>query len=156
MTMVQRLLGPDDPTVKSIFGAKSPADLAADLVDKSGLKDLGVRKKLLDGGAAAINASKDPMILFAKRVDADARAVRKDFEDNVDAPLVKNFRPAGPGPVQAVRHIGRPGCDFTLRLSYGLVKGMTRRAAMSRPSPPWPAHSTVRPAPRRSSCRKAG
>jgi hypothetical protein len=124
---VQRLLGPDDPTVKTIFGAKSPGDLAAELVDKTGLKDLGVRKKLLDGGAAAILASKDPMILFAKLVDGDARAVRKDFEDNVDAPLVKNSGLLAQARFKLYGTSVDPDATFTLRLSYGSVKGYDQK-----------------------------
>jgi len=128
LTMVQRLLGPDDPTVKTIFGAKSPADLAADLVEKSTLKDLAVRKKLLEGGAAAIEASKDPMILFAKLVYADARAVRKDFEETVDAPLTKNSGLLAQARFKLYGTSVDPDATFTLRLSYGAVKGYDQKA----------------------------
>lgn len=127
LTMVQRLLGPDDPTVKTIFGAKSPADLAAELVDKSALKDPAVREKLLAGGSAAIEASKDPMILFAKLVDADARAVRKDFEDNVDAPLTKNSGLLAQARFKLYGTSVDPDATFTLRLSYGAVKGYDQK-----------------------------
>jgi len=127
LTMVQRLLGPDDATVKTIFGARSPTDLAADLVDKSTLKDPAAREKLLAGGAAAIEASKDPMILFAKLVDADARAVRKDFEDNVDAPLVKNSGLLAQARFKLYGTSVDPDATFTLRLSYGAVKGYDQK-----------------------------
>ena len=123
LTLLQRLLGPDDPAVKMIFGNKSPADLAADLVDKSTLKDKDVRKKLLEGGPAAIEASKDPMILFAKLVDADARTVRKDFEENVDAPLTKNSGLLAQARFKIYSTSVDPDATFTLRLSYGAVKG---------------------------------
>jgi hypothetical protein len=123
LTLLQRLLGPNDPTVKMIFGNKSPADLAADLVDKSALKDKDVRKKLLEGGPAAIEASKDPMILFAKLVDAEARAVRKDFEENVDAPLTKNSGLLAQARFKLYGTSVDPDATFTLRLSYGAVKG---------------------------------
>jgi len=106
-----------------IFGNKSPADLAADLVDKSALKDKDVRKKLLEGGPAAIEASKDPMILFAKLVDADARTVRKDFEENVDAPLTKNSGLLAQARFKLYGTSVDPDATFTLRLSYGAVKG---------------------------------
>ena len=127
LTVLQRLLGPDDPTVKMVFGNKSPADLAADLVDKSALKDKDVRKKLLEGGPAAIDASKDPMILFAKLVDADARAVRKDFEENVDAPLTKNSGLLAQARFKLYGTSVDPDATFTLRLSYGAVKGYDQK-----------------------------
>jgi len=128
LTVLQRLLGPDDPAVKMVFGNKSPADLAADLVDKSALKDLAVRKKLLEGGAAAIEASKDPMILFAKLVDADARAIRKDYEDNVDAPLTKNSGLLAQARFKLYGTSVDPDATFTLRLSYGSVKGYDQKS----------------------------
>ena len=127
LTVLQRLLGSDDPTVKMVFGNKSPADLAADLVDKSALKDKDVRKKLLDGGPAAIEASKDPMILFAKLVDGQARDVRKDFEENVDAPLTKNSGLLAQARFKIYSTSVDPDATFTLRLSYGSVKGYDQK-----------------------------
>ncbi|MDB5397418.1 MAG: serine protease, partial [Rhodospirillales bacterium] len=128
LTLVQRLLGPDDPTVKMIFGSKSPVDLAANLVDKTGLKDPAFRKKLLEGGAAAIAASNDPMIVFARQVDADARAVRKDFEENVDAPLIKNSSLLAQARFKLYGTSVDPDATFTLRLSYGAVKGYDQKS----------------------------
>jgi hypothetical protein len=123
LTLVQRLLGPDDPTVKDILGDKSPEQLAADLIDKTGLKDPALRQKLLEGGQAAIDASKDPMILFAKLVDAPARAIRKDYEDNVGAPLTKNSGLLAQARFKLYGASVYPDATFTLRLSYGAVKG---------------------------------
>jgi hypothetical protein len=127
LTMVQRLLGPDDPTVKAIFGDKSPADLAEQLVDKTSLKDPAVRAKLLEGGPAAIAASKDPMILFAKLVDPDSRAVRKDFEENIDAPMTKASSELAQARFKLYGSAVDPDATFTLRLSYGTVKGYDQK-----------------------------
>ena len=123
LTLLRRLLGPDDPAVKTIFGNRSPEDLADELIDKTGLKDPAVRKKLLDGGPAAIVASKDPLILFAKLVDPDARTVRKDYEDNVEAVLDKNSGLIAQARFKLYGTANYPDATFTLRLSYGAVKG---------------------------------
>ncbi|WP_253910580.1 S46 family peptidase, partial [Pyxidicoccus fallax] len=45
------------------------ADLARALVKGTKLGDVKVRKALLEGGKAAIDASKDPMIVFARQVE---------------------------------------------------------------------------------------
>jgi hypothetical protein len=127
LTVLQRLLGADDATVKKLLGNKSPDDLAAELVDKTTLKDLAVRQKLLEGGASAINASKDPMILFAKLVDDDARTVRKDFEENVDAPLTKATGMLAQARFKQYGTSVDPDATFTLRLSYGAVKGYDQK-----------------------------
>jgi hypothetical protein len=127
LTMLQRLLGPDDPTVKKIFGNKSPDELAAELVDKSALKDVAVRRKLLEGGAAAVDASKDPMILIAKLIDDESRAVRKDFEDNVEAPLTKASSMLAQARFKLYGTSVDPDATFTLRLSFGSVKGYDQK-----------------------------
>ncbi|HTJ63418.1 MAG TPA: S46 family peptidase [Alphaproteobacteria bacterium] len=127
LTVLQRLLGPDDATVKKLLGSKSPAELATELVEKTTLKDLSVRQKLLEGGAAAINASKDPMIQFARLVDGDARAVRKDFEENVDAPLTKASGMLAQARFKQYGTSVDPDATFTLRLSYGAVKGYDQK-----------------------------
>jgi hypothetical protein len=123
LTLLQRQLGPDDPIVKAIFASRSPIDLASDLIDKTTLKDPAVRKKLLEDGPAAIEASKDPMIVLARQVDAEARAVRKDFEDNVESPLVKNSGLLAQARFKLYGTSVYPDATFSLRLSYGAVRG---------------------------------
>src|SRR5579863_9993118 len=59
-------LGPDAPIVRQLLSQDSPDTLAAKLVDGTQLGDPQVRKRLWDGGAAAVDASKDPMIVIAR------------------------------------------------------------------------------------------
>ena len=56
-------------------------------VTGSKLADPAVRMALWKGGSAAVAASNDPMIELWRSVDAEARAVRKAYEDGVEAPL---------------------------------------------------------------------
>src|SRR5439155_13380148 len=79
-------LGPDDPYVKRLLGVDAPDSLAARLVARPRLMDPAVRRRLWEGGAAAVRASKDPMIELARRVDPEARAIRKRYEDVIEAP----------------------------------------------------------------------
>jgi hypothetical protein len=123
LTLIQRLLGPDDPTVKSMLGARAPDELANELIDRTTLKDPAARKKLLEGGPAAIESSKDPMIAFARLIDPEARAVRADMEDNVQAPLAKNSGLIAQARFKLYGPSADPDATFTLRLSYGSVKG---------------------------------
>jgi peptidase S46-like protein len=48
--------------VKKVLGNKSPANLAAELVDGTGLADVKLRRRLLDADEAAIATATDPMI----------------------------------------------------------------------------------------------
>jgi len=68
--------------VRALAG-KSPAAPAAELVAGSSLQDVAARKTLVDGGKTAVAASTDPMIVLARALDADARALRKRYEDEV-------------------------------------------------------------------------
>jgi hypothetical protein len=79
--------------------------------------------KLLEGGKAAIDASTDPMILFAKKVDPEARALRRQYEAEVEA-LEDQY---GEEVAQAWFAVhgkdSYPDATFSLRLTYGTVVG---------------------------------
>jgi hypothetical protein len=63
------------------------------------------------------------MIVLVRQVDAEARAVRKDFEDNVESPLVKNSGLLTQARFKLYGTSVYPDATFSLRLSYGAVKG---------------------------------
>jgi hypothetical protein len=117
------LLGADDSLVQALLGKNTPEDLAASLVDGSRLDDLKVREALWNGGKATVEASKDPMILLARRVDADARAVRKAHEDQVEAALARNGELLHQANVAVHGTASYPDATLTLRLSYGKIAG---------------------------------
>ncbi len=123
LTKLREVLGPDDPFVRKVLGQKSPEELANELVDGSRLGDAAVRKALLEGGQAAIDASSDPMIVMARLVDPDFRAVRKDYEDNFAAPLNKAHSAIARARFKIYGTSIYPDATFTMRISYGTVKG---------------------------------
>ncbi len=53
-------IGPADPWVKAVLAGRTPKQAATELVTGSKLADPAVRKALVDGGQAAIDASTDP------------------------------------------------------------------------------------------------
>ena len=67
--------------MRTVLDGKAPEARAADLVGGTALGRPEVRKELAAGGAAAIAASTDAMIVLARTVDPYARAVRKRYED---------------------------------------------------------------------------
>lgn len=123
LTKMRERMGADHPLVKQVLGSDSPEQLAAKLVDGSKLADVELRRTLWDGGAAAVQASTDPMIRLALAIDGPARDLRKRYEREVDAVIQKNteliaaarFAQSGTGIY--------PDATFTLRLSYGQVQG---------------------------------
>ena len=116
-------LGPDDKLVRSVLGSDSPDSRAASLVQGTKLADPKVRLALYEGGQAAIDASNDPMIKLAKQVDPVARAVRKQYEDEVEGPTRSGQEAIAKARFAALGTGIYPDATFTLRLSYGAVKG---------------------------------
>ncbi len=125
LVKLRERLGADDPFVKKVLGQASPAELAERLVQGTTLADLTARKALWEGGAAAVAASTDPMIELARRVDPDARAVRRQVEEEVE-PVLKR----GGEVIARARFALRgtsvyPDATFSPRLSFGKVRGWT-------------------------------
>ena len=116
-------LGADDPVVKKTLGKQSPEEVATAAVKGSQLRDPALRKKLWEGGAKEVDASQDPMIALARLVDADARAFRKRYEDEVEAVEKKNGALLARARFELFGTGTYPDATFTLRLSYGTVKG---------------------------------
>jgi Peptidase S46 len=123
LTKLREVLGADDPFVKKVLGQNAPKDLAASLVKNTKLKDPKFRKALFDGGKAAVDASNDPMIQLARLIDADARAVRKQYEDNVESVEKKNGELIAKAEFAVYGSSRYPDATFTLRLAFGSVKG---------------------------------
>ncbi|OGQ14013.1 MAG: dipeptidyl-peptidase [Deltaproteobacteria bacterium RBG_16_71_12] len=121
-------LGPDHKTVKAVLGKKSPETLAREL-SKSKLRDVKERKKLFDGGKKAIEASTDPMIVLARAVDAEARALRKRFEDEVESVTNKESETIAKARFDAFGTSVYPDATFTLRLTFGAVEGWKEAGA---------------------------
>jgi Peptidase S46 len=116
-------LGPDAPVVRQLLVKDSPDTLAARMVDGSRLADPQLRKQLWEGGAAAVDASHDPMIELARSIDAESRAVRKRYEDEVEAPVDAASERIARARFKIYGTTIPPDATFTLRLNFGTVKG---------------------------------
>jgi hypothetical protein len=114
--------GANDSLVKQFLANKSPQARARELVSGTKLKDVNFRKDVYGKDAAALNALKDPMLEFARMFEAPARQMRLAHEAQEE---IKK---------QAYTDIGKarfaiegtntyPDATFTLRLSYGTVRG---------------------------------
>jgi hypothetical protein len=123
LSEMQDALGKDNPNVQKVLQGKSPADAAKDFVNNTKLDDVAVRKQLYEGGEAAIDASTDPLIQAMRAVDPDARAARKEFDDKVDSVVRANGTEVAKARFAQNGLSQPPDATFTLRLSYGQVKG---------------------------------
>lgn len=128
LTYFATRLGADDPLVQKVLAGKSPAERAVELIMGTKVRDVEFRKKLYNGGAAAVSAANDPMIEVARLVDTDARALRKVQEEQTEVrqqahAAIANARNALLGTS------GYPDATFTLRLAIGTVKGYEENGA---------------------------
>ena len=130
LSKAREYLGADDPQTKLRLGRESPEALAARLVAGSKLADPAVRKALLDGGQAAIDASKDPMIAYARQVDTNDRALQKRYDADVDGLLTAAQARLADARFAAYGDTQYPDATFTLRISYGRVMGWNERGTM--------------------------
>ncbi len=122
LAYLAELLGYTDPLVVKVLDGKSPRARALELIQGTKVRDVAFRKKLYEGGAAAVTAAKDPMIELARLIDGDARSIRKllDAQDEIKqqahAAIARaRFALDGTG--------SYPDATFTLRLAFGPVKG---------------------------------
>ncbi len=115
-------LGRTDPFVVAAMGDRSPAAAAKALLATTKMKDPAARKALVDGGAAAIAASTDPMVVLARAIDPLNRAhvVRSTA---LVATLSANAEKVGQAIYAAYGTMLPPDATFTLRISDGIVKG---------------------------------
>ncbi|HLP09145.1 MAG TPA: S46 family peptidase [Opitutaceae bacterium] len=115
-------LGAQDPLVEQVLAGKSPRERAYELISGTKVRDVAFRRALYTGGAAAVEAAKDPMIELARLVDPAAREVRKRWEE------IGEVKQQAHAALERARFAQRgasaaPDATFTLRLSYGVVKG---------------------------------
>ena len=122
LTQMREALGPEDAAVTASLGGKSPEEAAKAVIAGTKLEDVALRKQLYEGGRAAVDASTDPLILLMRKVDPEARAVRKRFDDEVDSVVRRAGASIARARFAQTGFTQPPDATFTLRLSYGTVK----------------------------------
>ncbi len=114
--------GANDPLVKQVLAGKSPHARAVELVTGTKLKDIAVRKDLYAKDASALQAAHDPMIDLARLVDGPARNARKIY-DAQEETKKQAYSEIAKARFTIEGTSSYPDATFTLRLSYGTVRG---------------------------------
>ena len=127
LSKAREYLGPDDAESKLLLGKESPESLAARLVAGTRLADPAFRKRLWDGGKAAVDASTDPMIVYARKIDANDRQLQKKYDALVDGPTTAAQAKLADARFAAYGNTLYPDATFTLRVSYGKVLAWNER-----------------------------
>jgi hypothetical protein len=126
-------LGPDDPFIKAALNGKSPSEAAAQIMRGTKLDEPAVRKSLVEGGDQGVAASNDPLIVFARRIDPLLREQRKWLEDNVIGVETSAGEKLGKARFAVYGKAAYPDATFTLRMSYGTVKGYPMNGTVAPP-----------------------
>jgi hypothetical protein len=120
---MQESLGNDNSDVHKVLQGKSPADAAKQLIMNTKLDDVATRKQLYEGGQQAIDASTDPLITIMRAIEPNARMARKEYEDKIESVVRRNGATIAKARFAQSGFTQPPDATFTLRLSYGQVKG---------------------------------
>ncbi|HUI11484.1 MAG TPA: S46 family peptidase [Bacteroidota bacterium] len=116
-------IGAEDPFLRAALDGRTPEAAAHELVAGTGLASADLRKQLFDGGESAVAASKDPMILLAEKLLPLLNESRKWSEKYVTGPTASAGEAIGKARFAVYGKSVNPDATFTLRLSYGSVKG---------------------------------
>jgi len=123
LSMCAEIKGMQNDLAAKVLAGKSPDARAEELVRGTKLKDVAERKRLAQGGMKAIQASTDPMILLARLVDPESRRLRSIYDNQVNEPRREAYAKIAQARFAVYGNNVYPDATFTLRLSFGQVKG---------------------------------
>src|SRR5262249_9336422 len=126
-------LGASDPFNQAVLKGRTPAAAAKEALDGTMLADPAARKALVAGGVAGLSTSADPLVSLARAADVFARRNQKTLDDRVDSIETAAGEKIGRARFAVYGHSAYPDATFTLRLSYGQVKGYPMNGTMAPP-----------------------
>ena len=115
-------MGYNNPLVQRVLAGKSPEARAFELVKGTQIKTAERRKAIYAMSPVEIQKLNDPMIEVARVVDGAARQLRKVREEQSELTKQAHDKIAKARFALMKEH-SYPDATFTLRLSYGQVKG---------------------------------
>jgi hypothetical protein len=123
LDFMRETYGADNELVRRVLQGKTPEARAAELINGTKLKSVDYRKQLVAGGRRAVDASDDPMIKLALSIDKEARLARSRYENEVVGVERNAYAKIARAVFETEGDKVYPDATFTLRLSYGAVKG---------------------------------
>jgi len=119
----KKTMGDSDPMVERVLRGRTPAEAAKDLIQGTKLAEVAVRRTLAKASLKELLANDDPMIKLVVAIDADARSIRTQYEDEVEDILTAQYANISKATFDAQGDSVYPDATFTLRLAFGTVRG---------------------------------
>jgi hypothetical protein len=133
LTQGEAKLGKGDPYIHAILQGGDPKTVTNSILDNTKLADPAFRKSLIEGGEAAVAASTDPAIVVARRLDPIVRETNRKLRDELQSALTPAEEELGKARFAVYGKDTYPDATFTLRLSYGTVKGFPMNGTIAPP-----------------------
>ncbi|HEU5303729.1 MAG TPA: S46 family peptidase [Gemmatimonadales bacterium] len=121
LTQASKELPKNDPYLQAILGGRSPEVAAEVAITGTTLGDSASRAALVTGGAAAVAASTDPLIVLARKLNPIALRVQQRSARLNDV-ISANAEKVGQAIFAAYGRSLPPDATFSLRISDGVVK----------------------------------
>jgi hypothetical protein len=133
LDLAARWLPAGDPVFADLLRAgEAPAAAAARIAAASRVMDPAYRQQLMAGGVAALEASTDPLVVLARRMDARYRDILQRWQQIGADQTVQEQRLA-----EALFGVFGtqlpPDATFTLRITDGVVQGYPYNGTMAPP-----------------------
>ena len=126
LSKTREILTVDDPRIRQLLGSEAPEALERRLATGTRLGDVAVRRRLWEGGLAAVQESDDPLIKFLLSIQEITRSARAEYEGTVQAPTDRASEALARARFAVYGTSLYPDATGTLRLTYGRVKGWSR------------------------------
>jgi len=115
--------GAADPIVSAVLKGRTPAQAAKEMIEATTLDKPEVRKALYEGGAEAVAKSTDPFIVVMRELEPLLRERQEKSRKESESLLTPASEKIANARFAVYGKNMYPDATFTLRLSYGAVKG---------------------------------
>ncbi|HOC90457.1 MAG TPA: S46 family peptidase [bacterium] len=115
--------GAADPIVSAVLKGRTPAQAAKEMIEATTLDKPEVRKALYEGGAEAVAKSDDPFIVLMRGLEPLLRERQEKSRKETESILTPASEKIANARFAVYGKNTYPDATFTLRLSYGAVKG---------------------------------
>jgi hypothetical protein len=127
------VLGSQHAIAKTLTGGKTPEKSAKDALTSTQFNNEEFRKKLLDGGKAALESSKDPLIVLARNIEAIAKPIRKQMDEQVFSVILEHSQRIAEARFAIHGKTFYPDATNTLRFTFGPVATYPANGTLMQP-----------------------